>query len=258
MAEKAVASRGTFQHQCGMNVTPSVKMTVLYDNYVYREGTHAEWGFSCLIEGLEKTILFDTGGESDVLMKNMEILNVDAGAVDLVVISHNHWDHIGGLNIFLSKRKGIPVYLLDSSPSEIKTGVENTGATVISVTELMKVCEHAYLTGEMGTILKEQSLLIGTGKGTVIITGCSHQGIVDILNKAKEILDRNIYLVFGGFHLLNHSDDQMQGIIESFREIGVKKCGATHCTGDHQIELFREAFGEDYVRVGVGRVIEIE
>ena len=71
------------------------------------------------------------------------------------------------------------------------------------------------------------------------------------------MLKKNVYLVFGGFHLMRHSDEQIKKIISDFRELGVEKCGATHCTGDRQIKLFREAFGENYVDIGSGRVLKI-
>jgi 7,8-dihydropterin-6-yl-methyl-4-(beta-D-ribofuranosyl)aminobenzene 5'-phosphate synthase len=100
-------------------------------------------------------------------------------------------------------------------------------------------------------------LIIDTAKGLIIVTGCSHQGIVNILKRAKEILDKPIYLVFGGFHLGRKTDAEMQEIIAAFQSMKVEKCGATHCTGDAQIAMFKKAFGENFVPMGTGRVIEV-
>ena len=80
-----------------------IKVTILYDNYIHTEGTKSDWGYSCLIEGTEKTILFDTGTKGDILMYNMRQLNIDPKKVDLVVISHEHGDHTGGLPAFSKK-----------------------------------------------------------------------------------------------------------------------------------------------------------
>lgn len=235
----------------------TIKMTILYDNYVFAEGTQSDWGFACLIEGTEHTILFDTGTKSDVLWHNVEKLNADLGKVEQIVISHNHADHTGGLQSVLEKNPDVSVFFPVSFAHEFVNSVESAGAKVVAVDQPQKICENVYLTGEMRVEIKEQSLILDTPKELVIVTGCSHQGIVNMLKKAKEIVDKDIYLVFGGFHLLRHSDAQVKEIIQEFKNLGVKQCGATHCTGDKAIAAFKEAFGENYEQMGVGRVIEI-
>jgi 7,8-dihydropterin-6-yl-methyl-4-(beta-D-ribofuranosyl)aminobenzene 5'-phosphate synthase len=136
--------------------------------------------------------------------------------------------------------------------------VEHKKAKVVSVDKPVEICTDVYSTGEMGIQIKEQSLILNTKKGLIIVTGCSHQGIVEILEQAKKLFDRPIYLVFGGFHLGGMPDAKVEKIIQSFMEHGVEKCGATHCTGDRPIELFKNAFGENYVPMGTGRILEIE
>ena len=78
-----------------------------------------------------------------------------------------------------------------------------------------------------------------------------------ILERAKELHQQDIHLAVGGFHLLRHSDAEVNRIIDRFRELGVEKCGPTHCTGDRARELFKEAYGDDYIAVGVGKVMRI-
>lgn len=234
-----------------------IKITILYDNYVYAEGTKAHWGFSCLIEGTEKTILFDTGTKVDILMHNIDQMKVNLKEVDQVVISHIHEDHTGGLFAVLEKKSNIPVYLPYSFPYYFVRRVEKAKGKVITVNEPLKVCENVFLTGEMGDNSKEQSLILDTQKGLVVITGCSHPGIAKIVRRAKEILKKKVYLVFGGFHLMRHSEKDVKKIIKELKEMGVLKCGATHCTGEHAIKLFREAFKENYVKIGTGRILEI-
>ena len=85
------------------SVKDGIKVTILYDNYAYSEGTKTDWGFSCLIEGTEKKILFDTGTKSDILFHNIKKLKANMKDVELVVISHNHYDHTGGLSRFLQE-----------------------------------------------------------------------------------------------------------------------------------------------------------
>ncbi len=239
----------------GQGETKPITMTVLYDNYVAAEGTKAEWGFSCLIQGTKDTILFDTGGNPDTFRHNVQHLAVDLQAADAVVLSHEHWDHIGGLPVVFETNTHAPLYIPFSFPYDFVRQVEVSGAKVVPVNEAVAVCDHVYLTGQMGESIKEQSLIVNTPLGLIIVTGCSHQGIVNILKRAKEILNRDIYLVFGGFHLMRHSEEQVEAIIKDFRELGVKKCGATHCTGDQAIQLFRNAYGDDYVEIGSGRIL---
>lgn len=234
-----------------------LKFTVLYDNYVFREGTKADWGFSCLIEGAEKTILFDTGTKPEILMHNAEILGVDIKAVGLIVISHEHGDHTGGLPAVLAANPKAPVFHPLSFSSEFVRRVEERGAEARAVAKPVEICPHVFLTGEMGDRIKEMSIVLDTPDGLVVVTGCSHPGIVDILKRAKEIRNKPIRLVFGGFHLGNMPEAEVRAIVASFKELGVERCGATHCTGDPAIGMFRAAFGDRYQPVGTGRVIEV-
>jgi 7,8-dihydropterin-6-yl-methyl-4-(beta-D-ribofuranosyl)aminobenzene 5'-phosphate synthase len=239
-------------------ISTPLKFTILYDNYLHEQGTKPDWGFSCLIEGTEKVILFDTGTQPDILLQNVDHLGVDLKKVEQIVISHDHHDHIGGLSDVLDRNHDVSVYLPVSFAYEIVRGVEKKDAKVVSVDEPIEICPSVYSTGEMGVQIKEQSLIINTQKGLIIVTGCSHQGIVNILKRAKKLFDRPIYLVFGGFHLGGMPDAKVEGIIRSFQEIGVAKCGATHCTGDRPIALFKKAFGNNYVPMGTGRILEIK
>jgi 7,8-dihydropterin-6-yl-methyl-4-(beta-D-ribofuranosyl)aminobenzene 5'-phosphate synthase len=234
-----------------------LKFTILYDNSLFREGTKPDWGFSCLIEGTEKTILFDTGTNPEILMHNVDQLEVDLKKVEQIVISHNHYDHAGGLNAVLEKNHEVSVHLLVSFPVEFVRDVETSQAEVVTIDEPAEICQDVYTTGEMGVQIKEQSLILNTDKGLVIVTGCSHQGIVAILKRAKELFERPIHLVFGGFHLGAKSNKELEEIIKEFEEIGVERCGATHCTGDEAIAMFKSAFGENYVSMGTGRILEV-
>lgn len=246
----------TARMQTSEGLEAPIKFTILYDNFVYNGGKSAH-GFSCFIEGTEKTILFDTGGDSKVLMGNIEYFNVDLRRVEKIVITHNHWDHTGGLFEVLDKNNDIPIYLPISFPYDFIRKVEGKGAEVINVYEPIEICDNVFLTGEMGDRIKEQSLIINSRKGLVIVTGCSHQGIVNILKLAKKLFNKEIYLVFGGFHLGAKKQSELKEILRYFRELGVVKCGATHCTGEKAISMFKEAYRENYVAIGTGRVLEI-
>jgi 7,8-dihydropterin-6-yl-methyl-4-(beta-D-ribofuranosyl)aminobenzene 5'-phosphate synthase len=233
--------------------THPVTMTILYDNYVSVKGTRSDWGFSCLIKGTEKTILFDTGGKEEVLLHNINTLEVDLDHLDMIVLSHNHWDHTGGLWAILERHPGLPVYVPYSFPYEFIRRVEIQKSPVIPVNKPIQICRNVYLTGEMGTQIKEMSLVCNSLQGLVLVTGCSHPGIVDIVKRATNILGKKPYFVFGGFHLGGKSEEELNTIIESFKRLGVEKCGATHCTGDKAINMFKKAYGKKYLPIGTGK-----
>jgi 7,8-dihydropterin-6-yl-methyl-4-(beta-D-ribofuranosyl)aminobenzene 5'-phosphate synthase len=239
----------------GSAASSDIQVTILYDNYTSVEGVKSDWGFSCLIRGTEKTILFDAGTKADIFSHNVDALNIDLKDVELVVISHEHGDHTGGLSRLYKDNPNVSVYYPHSFSAEFVQSVRKANAKPVPVDEPVEICKDVFLTGEMGNEVKEQSLILKTPEGLVVITGCSHPGIVEILERTKKQHDDDIYMVFGGFHLMRHSDEAVEDILQRFKELGIKKCGATHCTGDHQIELFQKAFGADFVPIGVGKVI---
>ncbi len=251
----AVFSAGIFNAAASQESADSIKITILYDNYVHIEGTKADWGFSCLIQGIEKTILFDAGTQPDILWHNIETLGVDISQVDAIVISHNHGDHTGGLPSVLEKLpRAVPVY---APSSYLGDAVESKTGQVKRQLEPSEICENVFLTGEMGDAIKEQALILEGKQETVLVTGCAHPGIVSIIKQAKSVMNRNIDFAFGGFHLMSTPENQVHRIIEQFKQLGVTRCGATHCTGPKAIDLFKNAYGDDYVPMGVGRVITI-
>jgi 7,8-dihydropterin-6-yl-methyl-4-(beta-D-ribofuranosyl)aminobenzene 5'-phosphate synthase len=235
----------------------TIIITVVYDNNEYDPRLETAWGFSCLVKGTEKTILFDTGGNGRILLSNMSKLKLDPQEVEVVVLSHIHGDHVGGLDAFLGENPKVTVYLPHSFPDSFKDEVKRHGAKAISVDKPLKICQNVYSTGELGTWIKEESLIINTERGLVIITGCAHPGIVNIVRASKEILKTNVYLVIGGFHLGGMSERQIDKIVEGFKREGVKKVGPCHCSGNLARKLFKKAYDKDFIEVGVGKIIEI-
>jgi 7,8-dihydropterin-6-yl-methyl-4-(beta-D-ribofuranosyl)aminobenzene 5'-phosphate synthase len=243
-------------------VAGGLSITILYDNNEYDERLETAWGFSCLVEGadkrhpLEKTILFDTGGDSAMLLRNMRTLGITPQDVDVVVISHVHGDHVGGLSGFLKENHDVTVYLPQSLPQSFKDVTRDAGAELVEVHGPLEICEHVRSTGELGDGIKEQSLLIETARGLVVITGCAHPGVVNIVRRAKELTGGEVYLVLGGFHLGGTSEAKIAAIVEDFRQLGVQKAAPCHCSGDVARRLFGEVYGEDFIPAGVGSRLE--
>ena len=241
----------------GAQKSEEASMTILYDNNCFDPRLKTAWGFSCVVRGLEKTILFDTGGDGYTLLGNMRQLGVEPTEVDMVVLSHIHGDHTGGLERFLEKNSRVVVFLPASFPETFKKAVESLGAHVEGVFEPRELFPGAYTTGEIGDGIREQALALETASGLVVITGCAHPGIVRMVRKAREITDEEkVYLVVGGFHLGGEPPSRIESIAEELRRLSVQKVAPCHCSGDGTRKRFKEKFGPDYLDSGVGKRID--
>jgi 7,8-dihydropterin-6-yl-methyl-4-(beta-D-ribofuranosyl)aminobenzene 5'-phosphate synthase len=238
-------------------IVKPVTVSVIYDNYVRVDSLTADWGYAIVIEGLEKTILFDTGTKPDIFASNFREMGIDASEIDFLVLSHEHGDHTGGISSFVKMKTDIPVIIPYSFSMAFKKKMDSLGLKPLLVKEPAMICEDLYTSGEFDFHIAEQALVLDTKQGLVVMTGCSHPGIVEMLKEIETSFNKNIYMVFGGFHLLEKSKEEMDTIISEMKALGVVKCGATHCTGDRQIKMFRDAFGENYFELGAGNTFVI-
>ncbi len=212
-----------------------MKVTIVYDNDVSKEGLEADWGFSCLLEAENMPkILFDTGTRGKILLANMKKLDIDPSSVQEVFISHAHFDHTGGLADFLEVNKKAKIYV----PPSFAGPVERE---VITIGEPTKIHENVFSTGELGGI--EQSMAVKTCKGLVVIAGCSHPGVGNILRAVAQF--GKVYALIGGLH--------------GFKEFDLLKdlelvC-PTHCTQFKS--QIKSLYPKKYVDGGAGKVITL-
>ena len=168
-----------------------MKITIAYDNEVKGVGLRAGWGFSAFIEGQNlPPLLFDTGADSPTLLHNMKKLNIDPTSIEIIVISHAHGDHTGGLSEILKINGGAQLFL----PSSFRAALPGRKVTVVK--DAMEICTNIFSTGELEAI--EQSLAIKTDKGIFVVTGCAHPAMRNILNAASKF--GKVYGIAGGFH----------------------------------------------------------
>jgi len=212
-----------------------MKITILYDNTVFLRGLKSDWGFSCLVETHSRNILFDTGSNGSILLKNMEKLDIDPLSIDEVFISHPHFDHIGGLSAFLNENNNVKIYV----PISLR-GIRNA-KEIIYVDEPRELHENIFSTGELDHI--EQSMAVKIDKGLVLIVGCSHPEMGKILKAASQF--GKVHAIIGGLHGFNE--------YELFQDLGV--ICPTHCT--QHISEIRSLYPEKYIEGGAGRIIEI-
>jgi len=236
-----------------------VRITIVYDNTVYdgAEGVSGDWGFSALIEIGEQNVLFDTGAKGLLLLENMAVLDVDPSQIDVVVLSHDHGDHTGGLDALLTAGEATPERIVvPPSMSEATKAAIRQYADVVEAEPGLEIVPGMISTGELTTgSFPEQAALIETAHGVIVLTGCAHPGIVEIVKAAHALSDEPIILAMGGFHLMNLSAVQVQAIIAELHALDVQQVAPSHCTGENAIKAFAKDYGEDFVALGVGRIL---
>jgi len=213
-----------------------MRITLIYDNEVAREDLTADWGFACLIEGPDTPrILFDTGADGQILRSNMARLGIDPETISIVFISHGHNDHRGGLSEFLGENPDASVYIPAACPEP------KSARNVVVIRDPQEIHPDVFSTGALKGV--EQSLVVRTEDGGVVIAGCSHPGVKRILRAAT--LFGKPYALIGGLHGFRRFP-----VLKDLRYI----CPC-HCTRyKAQIEA---RYPDKYLAGGAGRVLDL-
>jgi 7,8-dihydropterin-6-yl-methyl-4-(beta-D-ribofuranosyl)aminobenzene 5'-phosphate synthase len=287
LSDYASTSRTT-QMSAASPATP--RITILYDAFGKNASMKKDWGFSALIEINGKRILFDAGDNPDIIAQNVKAAGVDLTRLDLVVISHRHSDHIGGLTYLLKVNPNVKIYApreifgvfgssLPSSfyrkadvlppemryfdgnpPAVMNFGNAWPGANFELIDKTTEVSPGmtliALVSDAPGTKeLKELSLAIDTPEGIVLIVGCSHPGIEAIVTEAARI-NMHIHFLAGGLHLVAAPDSVVGKVVTSLRDKWkVNWIAPGHCTGEPVFLALKQAFGERYLYAGLGTVL---
>ena len=244
---------------------PITRLTILGDNTATRRDVKAVWGFSCLVEANGHIVLFDTGGDPAALKENLAVLKVDPAKIEAVVFSHVHRDHTLGAP-GLGVLPGVPAYTPHTFADRLKetAALKAAGLRLVPVTTATPLFDGITISEPLSFEKAdglddtwEQCLSIDTPEGLVVIVGCSHPGILPMLEQVKRQTGRPLYLVIGGFHLMGHRPTEVRRVATAMQTLGVAHVSATHCTGTVASHIFHTVFGDRYVEAGVGSVISL-
>ena len=272
------------------------RITILYDAFGKPSVLEKDWGYAALIEYGGKRILFDTGNNAETFRHNVEALNINLKNLDFVVLSHRHGDHTSGLNYVLSVNPNVRIYVPEEisqfgapvmpgivkavnrhiatlpdemhyfggqAPPQMRpSGSPWPSAHFVQIDKTTEVAPGFFvistLSDTAGTKeMHEISLAFRTPSGLVLVVGCSHPGILKIVKEAASI-DTRIYSVFGGFHLLGTSDEEVQRIARDLHETWkISAIGPGHCGGLGAFAALRDLYRENYIYAGLGTVIPL-
>ena len=263
------------------------RITIIYDSFGNNPKLTLDWGYAALVEYGGKRILFDTGNNAAIFEHNVKALGIDLTRIDFVVISHRHADHTSGLNYLLKVNPKVKVYVPDEPWGLFARGVPNTfyrqdpdlpaeqryynghppelleagtpwpGGNFTGVPKVTEVLPGFFIIPGVSTTpgtleLKELSLAIKTPKGVVLVVGCSHPGLENIVKVANTI-DPKVDIVFGGFHHIQADDAEVQRLATALKN-EVVRVAPGHCTGEPEFAALRKEFGDRYVYAGEGTV----
>ncbi len=271
----------------GLSVArPQGNVLVLYDSFGKPSALKEDWGFSALVEAGGKRILFDAGNDSAIFAANASAAHADLTKLDFVVISHRHGDHTKGLDYLIRVNPGVRIYVpadeyflgvtprvffsrpVSSLPSEMRYfggavpetvghGNHWPGANFVMVDSVAEVAPGFTIVPTVshspGTMeLQELSLSISTPGGQVLIVGCSHAGIEEIVRASEKAAGRT-HMVMGGLHLVTAPDDVIRGIARSLHTaLGVEWIAPVHCSGERAFAAFKKEYEDHYLFAGLG------
>ncbi|OGI76390.1 hypothetical protein A3C57_01285 [Candidatus Nomurabacteria bacterium RIFCSPHIGHO2_02_FULL_33_12] len=240
----------------------NLKFTIIYENNKDNLALQEGFGFSCLIEWNNTKILFDTGGNQIAFFSNIKKLNIDLKNITHIIFSHKHNDHTAGFEEVLNNVSNPQIYLPHDFPNSLLKQIpSNLNTKIVNLfTEIDKNIYSLPLIGKyLGIVIHEQSLIFDTAKGIIILTGCAHPGVANILKVVKKKFPtKKIHLVIGGFHLFQSWRFTSAKVIRQFQEIGVEKVAPCHCTGKVALQQFEKHFKENFIKIGTGTSFEIK
>ncbi len=273
-----------------------LEVLVLRDNNTAREGLREGHGLAMHIHTNAGQVIFDTGDSAET-WANADALGADLRDVVAVVLSHGHYDHTNGLpellrrigggmvighpGIFdrhMADRGGALQYIgmpgsreelealgaffrLSAEPLTVAPGLITTGE-VPRVSDLVPQTPHLLVEREgelrVDDFVDDLSLIARLGPGDVLLTGCAHAGLLNIVARVTEITGRCPIAIAGGTHLANEPEERIERVANELHERGVRQIVPMHCSGERGAELLAKHFPGETLRAGTGSAIVVE
>ncbi|MBI1831514.1 MAG: MBL fold metallo-hydrolase [Planctomycetes bacterium] len=236
---------------------PELEIRILFDNTTAHKELLRSWGFSALIDFRGKRILFDSGSDPVLLLEHMDKMKIDPKSIDEAFISHVHGDHRRGIYWVFEKNPAMKVHFLDSFGPEAYRDADLVKMKPNRVKGPFELMPGVHSTGPIDGLPPEQALVLETSQGLVMIVGCSHPGIVKMVETAlKQRNKDSVRLLLGGFHLLKTEPDEIRKVVLRLDELKVKVVVPAHCTGEAATQMLQTTFGRH--SAGAGRWIVMD
>ena len=267
----------------------NVRIKILVDNTAARADLNGEHGLSLWIEYKERHVLFDTG-QSNRLIRNARMLGIDLTGTDAIILSHGHYDHTGGLSSVINMASKVKI-CLHPAATEPKFSREALTAKSIgmpdSAEKALQSCHVIWtvtpaqlfpgmsVTGQVprmndfedvggdffvdqncrkpDDLLDDQTLFIESARGLVVVLGCAHSGVANILDYITGLTgQKTVYALIGGMHLRNASPMRIANTIQALKKYEIQEIVPLHCTGQKALEDLKNAFGDKCLSSGTG------
>ncbi len=229
-----------------------MRLIIVFDNYKVEPCCKTGWGFSCFIP--EKKVLFDTGSSGAILLKNMTCLGIRPEDIDLILLSHFHWDHTGGLFELLERSPQKRIILHSGFSKRFAEEAVSFGASVEFIDKTCELVPDIFTTGRIEGLVPEAGLVVRGENGLCLVTGCAHPGVLKMAEYVASKLGAPPLLVIGGFHLLNHTKKEIINLAQGLERLGVRYLAPCHCTGDSAIATLADLYDEGFIKAGAGKV----